>query len=764
MIRAGSMSGRRRGPSDGGAFSFPDAGAAMAVVMSVLAATLAAVLLGGVGLEAARAEGCLNASLRTGLSASLPDCRGFEQVSPEEKGGFEAPLNGAFEFTAQAASNGKAVSFMSVGSIVPSPGSGIPDTFVSSRTSGWQTASVTPPTPEAPPTTITEYGYGYNFSEDLSNLVLKVPFQSLAPESERATPGAYNLFLRHANGSYALVTAASPATPPKVPCLLCFEEEDISAFMGANAGTPEVGAFTHILFEVNERLLTTPLVPSEQFVPNLYESNMEEPSSERVHPVGVLPDGTVTAGGSVAGAGMSYEYSSVLNTVPGAASVARAISNDGSHVLFQTAADGGAPDPEQAGFTELYDRINGSSTIEISAPAAGAAPTNPAPGPASYWTASVDGRDVFFTSPAELTSASKTGPANEGNDLYMYDVEHHDLTDLTVDTSDTAGAAVMGVVGASEDGSYVYFVAGGQLEAGHGVVGEPNLYVWHEGVTHFIATLNPSDASLWTATATEASGYVTPDGHHLAFASVNQITSYDNRDQNEPARRDREVYEYDATTPSLACASCNSSGARPVAEASIKVISTPFYHPRILSDDGSRLFFTTGEPLEGASNGGLYEYSGGAEHLIAPRGAYFLDASASGDDVFFATRESLVPGDEDKLTDVYDARVDGGTAPQQMPSECEGSDCRGQSSAAPAATSPSSSTFFGSGNLAPPAPVITQIKPPTRAQLLAKSLKACKKLKTKKKQQRCAAAARKRYAPKGKKAIRHTVRSSRIGR
>ena len=38
----------------------------------------------------------------------------------------------------------------------------------------------------------------------------------------------------------------------------------------------------------------------------------------------------------------------------------------------------------------------------------------------------------------------------------------------------------------------------------------------------------------------------------------------------------------------------------------------------------------------------------------------FLDASASGDDVFFATRERLAPTDTDELVDVYDARVDGG--------------------------------------------------------------------------------------------------------
>ena len=60
----------------------------------------------------------------------------------------------------------------------------------------------------------------------------------------------------------------------------------------------------------------------------------------------------------------------------------------------------------------------------------------------------------------------------------------------------------------------------------------------------------------------------------------------------------------------------------------------------------------------------VFEYEDGAAQLISGTEgggeAVFLDASASGDDVFFATRERLAPTDTDELVDVYDARVDGG--------------------------------------------------------------------------------------------------------
>jgi hypothetical protein len=75
-----------------------------------------------------------------------------------------------------------------------------------------------------------------------------------------------------------------------------------------------------------------------------------------------------------------------------------------------------------------------------------------------------------------------------------------------------------------------------------------------------------------------------------------------------------------------------------------------------------------------------------------------LDASPTGDDVFFSTGQSLVKADPG-LVDVYDARVDGGLPEPPPPAAgCEGEACQG-AYAPPAAPTPASSLFQGPGNV-----------------------------------------------------------------
>ncbi len=130
---------------------------------------------------------------------------------------------------------------------------------------------------------------------------------------------------------------------------------------------------------------------------------------------------------------------------------------------------------------------------------------------------------MFFTSSVELTEDAYTGPADNSENLYEYDLERpvgERLKDLTVDKTDVDGAAVQGVVQASEDGSYVYFVADGDL-GGKAVSGEPNLYVSHDdGVPVFIATLAANDERDWSRNGPELhDAVVAPDGSRLAFFS-----------------------------------------------------------------------------------------------------------------------------------------------------------------------------------------------------------------------------------------------------
>jgi hypothetical protein len=61
-------------------------------------------------------------------------------------------------------------------------------------------------------------------------------------------------------------------------------------------------------------------------------------------------------------------------------------------------------------------------------------------------------------------------------------------------------------------------------------------------------------------------------------------------------------------------------------------------------------------------------------------------------------------------------------------------------------------SFTGAGNLAPAAPVKA-----TREQLLSRALALCKRLRSKKRRSACTDEARRRYAPKAKRARRGSV-------
>jgi hypothetical protein len=250
--------------------------------------------------------------------------------------------------------------------------------------------------------------------------------------------------------------------------------------------------------------------------------------------------------------------------------------------------------------------------------------------------------------------------------------------------------------------------------------------------------------------------------------SVEPLTGSDNID--EAGQAVHEVFEYSAETGQLVCASCDPSGGRPLGSAFIGATlderaSTPFHQPRALSDDGSRLFFSSPDPLAESIGGSvrLFEYEDGAIQLIsgaeAGGEAVFLDSSASGNDIFFATRERLARTDTDELLDVYDARVDGGLPAVSQPPSCEGNTCQ-EALSAPSLATPISASFSGSGNLIAPLS-----KPPvklTRKQLLARALAKCRGLKSSERRSRCVALAKRRYGHEPKRK-RSATRRRRAG-
>ena len=130
----------------------------------------------------------------------------------------------------------------------------------------------------------------------------------------------------------------------------------------------------------------------------------------------------------------------------------------------------------------------------------------------------------------------------------------------------------------------------------------------------------------------------------------------------------------------------------------------------------------TGSCTEGGS--GYSSLNEGCIYLVSsgksPYPSYFTDASESGDDAFFFTRQGLVAQDKDELQDVYDAKVGGGLAAQnRIPQPpCESIEaCHGPRPAPPPESSPSTDTFVGPQNPKP------KPKKPTKKKSKAKKHK-----------------------------------------
>jgi hypothetical protein len=418
----------------------------------------------------------------------------------------------------------------------------------------------------------------------------------------------------------------------------------------------------------------------------------------------------------------------------------------------------------------------------------------------TYQGASTDGSKVFFTSEQPLLAGDTDStsnlyecgglPGDSGAPLAASSKGVNpcpDLVRVSVPVSGT-GAEVQSVVSISADGSHVYFVAKGVLsgenaEHNSPTSGQDNLYVWQQpspgypqGGTAFIATLS---AALGFGEA-----QMTPDGEQLVFTSSADLTPDDTSTVSQ-------VFLYEARREALIRVSkgqdgFNNDGNTTSDPAYISTAAKTGGSPNVLegrrtiSEDGSVVVFQSDDALTPQVHGGtrnVYLWRGGNVYLISdgiPAGnepgggtikaaeqAGLVGIDASGQNVFFTTEAKLVGQDGDELSDLYDARIGGGF-PAPKVNECVGEACQGAPSAPPGPLSPGSLSPSGQGNLAPLAPVKSTTPPPkplTRAQKLAKALKACTKDKAKKKRAECQATARKLYGAKQKAKKRKTGKS-----
>ena len=174
-----------------------------------------------------------------------------------------------------------------------------------------------------------------------------------------------------------------------------------------------------------------------------------------------------------------------------------------------------------------------------------------------------------------------------------------------------------------------------------------------------------------------------------------------------------QFYHYDVATKELACVSCPPIGIYPSGSAETNYDSRPraIEPVRMMSEDGTRVFFQSPDPLIGADVNGkpdVYEWENGQLYLISAGNAtvpsYYIDNSASGNDVFFATAQGLIPSDRDEQVDVYDARIPRpGDNPPPKQTPCSGEVCQGPPSVPELLTPAASATFEGLGNIPPEA-------------------------------------------------------------
>jgi hypothetical protein len=702
----------------------------------------------------------------------LPDGRAWELVSPADKHGAQLWPNGS----GRAASGGGAFTFVTD---IPTedgppgnPGKGVQVLSTRTARGGWSSVDIalSRNQPEAVIPEIFDRKEYTWFSEDLSSAVAEYIETFNVPE------GAHQNEL----GEWEQIVESSPVPSEPTPFLRhnttcgsapasCYEplvdSEDVTSGLKPEgkvgfAGASADGSHLYIGSSVQ-------LTPAKAPESALYEWAAARPPAQRLSLVSVTPSGEPVPGGIAA------------------------LTPDGSRVVLGCSEGFGA-----GGCGDLYVRDAASGEVaQLDLRQDGSQPATHVSG---FPAMSSDGSKVFFAFAEPLTNDS-----DPSGGFYVCELASaplkcalKDLTPAPAPGQPGFGeqVTVLSTLGVSADGSRVYFFAQGALAPG-AKPGATNLYVAHEQegkwTTSFIAT----------TPGIGVQHRISPDGRWLTFTTQTQLTGYDNRDV-KTGQPDNEVYLYDAGAdshpPRLACESCNPSGARPTGSSEVPA---PLFKPRgfeplsrVLFDTG-RMFFNSGDalvPQDVNANTDVYEFepagvggctsasttfttaTGGCVGLIssgvASGGSFFQDASATGADAFFTTRERLVPQDVDGLLDVYDAHectAGSPCAPPTEPSEeCRSAAaCRSASQPQPSIFgAPPSALFTGLGNLVAEPPAKHRSAAEIRAEKLSKALASCRHKYKHQRRRRAACEKRTRKAYGAAKQAKHAGKSAHSNR
>ena len=618
-------------------------------------------------------------------SFRLPDARAWELVSPRERRGASIePLGSSYAAgeEIQAAADGSAISYLTNDPLEDVHGFPEFAQVLSTRgASGWVSRDLSVPHSGSTETTgaVTEGREYRYFSEDLSHAAVQPqgPFEPCA--SAQGTPqpcvsplaSEQTAFVQDlGSGAFTPLVTGCPSPEQEAEGHPCpqpvAEHADVPAgtIFGQTSVTTEGPAFS--------------ACPPQPYCGPFFQDATPDFGHVVVKsPVALSGEPGATKGLYEWAAGrLAFVGEGRLGARGSAESTddRHAISDDGSRVFWT------AREPQH-----LYMRVTTSGALlqldspEAECVAKGGCKAGEAK--PEFQLASSDGGRVLFTDTQRLTVGS--GASGSAPDLYECRIVEAAgkpscaLTDLTP-SGGTESAGVQGVVlGAGEDGSYVYFVTDGVLGDGsqHGAtpgdcrIDEAeapsqhcNLYVSHEGVTRLVAVLSGMDQPVWGAKALGApTARVSPDGRWLAFMSNRSLTGYDNRDAVSGVP-DEEVYLYDAATERLVCASCDPTGARP--------------HGREYQNEngmglenGLVASFQVWYPKTWlAAN--IPTWTPQSFHNALYQSRYLSDSGR----LFFNTLDGLVPKDANSQQDVYEYEPEG-VGPASTPSGGEGARC-----------------------------------------------------------------------------------------
>jgi hypothetical protein len=601
--------------------------------------------LGGPAAFSASADSCPNAAFLTGASASLPDCRAYELVTPPDKEG--ARVVGASRVPAGFLAVGV---LGDIGNAVAKDGSSVvgasTGAFAGERNdelgalaSGYyrfqRTADGWTTTPLQPDRG-TLLGVGTSdFVYEPANEGLAVPRLTLVDEN-------------------ATANEIGPVWEPALgaaPALVDKRELNNFPFAVAGAAAEARRGVTFTIGRTTDRWKFDHTINWSKGPP-FDETSISPPSLYEYTGTGNEKPILVGVKSGVGNTELESECGTTLGSsgifINGGTeeeSEFNAVSQDGKTIYFTAAgaADGAECPGREPPANEIFARVEGEKTVAISDPSSGdcEACDTGTPRDADFQGASSDGSKVFFTSSQPLLGS------DESENLYEYDFNARPGQKLARISSGALEANVQGVTRISEDGSHVYFVAQGvitsepnrslapgQQEAQQGA---DNLYVYErdarfpEGHVSFVAMLcsdiarsgnavdsacpsnlaagaELTDQSLWGLGHGLGGGggdanrpaQATPDGRFLVFCGYADLTSDDTSSA-------RQVFLYDAQNGTLVRVSKGEQGFNNDGNASLGpgspdndagIVQQNYVQAprggalaRTMSDDGSYVFF-----------------------------------------------------------------------------------------------------------------------------------------------------------------------------